>query len=335
MRHPNLSFLALLVLLPSCKSGTPVNGDDPEPRGWYTLTFDTTDVFDLSFLNPSIGWISTVGTYEGGWRGRVAFTRDGGKSWNQSLILYEGFLYNVHFVDNAVGFAGAVGVHRTSDGGYTWTRTANLAPRTIFKMRFADANTGWGVGNRGTIVKTTDAGQSWFYQDSPYPDLIFRGMSTLNASTAFAVGDTNLIATNDGGSTWKAISIPTFSQGITSIRYFDVKFTSQRWGWVVGEYRVIIRTSDGGTTWVLQSPLPDGPFHSDACTSIDASDSLTAIVVTSQGAILRTDDGGTNWVEQRPSDGRWFFRVQMVTEQTAFAVGTRGTILKTTTGGRP
>jgi len=50
--------------------------------------------------------------------------------------------------------------------------------------------------------------------------------------------------------------------------------------------------------------------------------------------VLRTSDGGTTWSAQTLGDGaKNLSRVAMLDAQTAVAVGRRGTILRTTTGG--
>ncbi len=58
-------------------------------------------------------------------------------------------------------------------------------------------------------------------------------------------------------------------------------------GTVVGDFGTILRTTDGGTTWVQQS---SGTRHH--LKRVSATDASTATVVGPNGIILRTSDGG-------------------------------------------
>ena len=55
---------------------------------------------------------------------------------------------------------------------------------------------------------------------------------------------------------------------------------------------------------------------------------------TEQPVVLRTADGGATWSVQPLIDGTLnLYRVVMLDSQVAVAIGRRGTILRTTTGG--
>jgi photosystem II stability/assembly factor-like uncharacterized protein len=50
-------------------------------------------------------------------------------------------------------------IYRTTNGGANWTPQANPANHFLWGVSFVDADTGWAVGNFGTILHTTTGGR--------------------------------------------------------------------------------------------------------------------------------------------------------------------------------
>jgi photosystem II stability/assembly factor-like uncharacterized protein len=112
-------------------------------------------------------------------------------------------------------------------------------------------------------------------------------------------------------------------------------------GTVVGTDGAILRTTDGGATWVSQWPAYYYTFN-----GVSFTDANTGTVVganytssppgspfgTDSGRILRTTDGGANWKLQYAS-GSALNGVSFTDANTGAAVGQNGTILRTTDGG--
>lgn len=71
----------------------------------------------------------------------------------------------------------------------------------LFDVDFINATTGYVIGEKGTLLKTIDAGESWeFIPTGTYTDfqfLCFTGESVGYASTI----DAHLLKTTDGGVT--------------------------------------------------------------------------------------------------------------------------------------
>jgi photosystem II stability/assembly factor-like uncharacterized protein len=49
---------------------------------------------------------------------------------------------------------------KTNDGGQTWLPQTSGTDVALFEVFFIDAERGWIVGDRGTILKTTTGGDS-------------------------------------------------------------------------------------------------------------------------------------------------------------------------------
>jgi len=82
---------------------------------------------------------------------------------------------------------------------------------TLRGASFVDANTGTVVGDYGTIVRTTDGGNSWTVQASgTTQDLWAVSFTDANNGTAVGgtIGGSTILRTTDGGDTWVPESNP-------------------------------------------------------------------------------------------------------------------------------
>jgi photosystem II stability/assembly factor-like uncharacterized protein len=140
---------------------------------------------DVYFTSQLTGWI--VGSYGLAENAYPTFikTIDGGANWQYTYLsgwIYT-ILYHLQFTDNLTGYASGgrdtslAGVQpyprffKTTNGGTSWAYQDlpwNIAPNIHFVngMYFTNANTGWTVGDRGSIVYTTNGGTNWSYQTS-------------------------------------------------------------------------------------------------------------------------------------------------------------------------
>ncbi len=115
----------------------------------------------------------------------------------------------------------------------------------------------------------------------------------------------------------------------------DVYFVNEYTGWAVGgsffgspSPSLIIKTTDGGATWVTQYSASSGQFQ--AVTFYNA----TLGWVVGDGLILNTVNGGQNWTSQSlPGTSVIYRDISFYNSTTLYAVGWNGRILKTTNGG--
>jgi photosystem II stability/assembly factor-like uncharacterized protein/LmbE family N-acetylglucosaminyl deacetylase len=99
--------------------------------------------------------------------GRLALTRDAGRTWTNSVLATGGAAWGVramHFHSLTSGrFAavGPLGIGYTPDAGSSWTKTGPSPAGPIRAVWFHDAWNGLAAGPFGTIYRTTDGGTSW------------------------------------------------------------------------------------------------------------------------------------------------------------------------------
>lgn len=149
---------------------------------------------------------------------------------------------------------------------------------------FVDAQTGWSVGEYGTILKSTDSGDNWKIIKTPWTyDLCDVHFPT--ASVGYAIGtDGHIIKSIDGGETWTK-QIIQYSNNLHRVRFRDA-----RTGWIIGEKGLILHTTDGGETWAQQTSN-----SREHLKGIDFIGTTGICVVGENQAILLTNDEGYNW----------------------------------------
>ena len=127
---------------------------------------------------------------------------------------------------------------------------------------------------------------------------------------------------------WKKLPIGTGTE------LLNLHFVSPEVGWVVGRGSTILKTTDGGLSWIAQQPEINGDF-----TSVFFVDEDWGWVGGYDGQIIFTSNGGKKWVTQN-SDTKYsieslFFTGRFLGYAAVNDFGNRriGYILQTTDGG--
>jgi photosystem II stability/assembly factor-like uncharacterized protein len=246
---------------------------------WKICASSTTaPLMDVCFTSPYVGLIV-------GWGGTILRTTDGGESWSSVNSGTNECLYSVTFITHtkalAVGCNGTI--LATQDAGLTWQPRPSGSQSQLVGVDFADALTGIAVSGEGsgTVLRTTDGGQSWSHQVlqpwGTYSDVCFVG-----ARQAWIVGYDNVVLrTRDAGENWEPIPFPYGE-------LMAVDFSDTTNGIGVGYFGAIYWTFDGGETWSKDTAITSNFFW-----DVTLSASRTATAVGQQGTILKTETGPT------------------------------------------
>ncbi len=109
---------------------------------------------------------------------------------------------------------------------------------------------------------------------------------------------------------------------------YGVSFVDASNGTAVGGYGTILRTTDGGQNWTIQSSGTTSTLY-----GVSFTDPSHGTAVGGDGTIIRTTDGGNNWVSQASGTTNALLAVSFIDANTGTAVGENGIILRTTNGG--
>ena len=191
------------------------------------------EINSVNFINSLEGWcVSNVH--------ELLKTIDGGTTWQK--ISFPGYLpiYSINFIDNLHGWAlGYKMIYKTSDGGLSWSNIE--MEETYVKSFFISPTTAWAVGENSHIIKTTNGGDSWFYQQSGVNNNL-TDVYFFNEQMGIAIGSGGtIIKTTDGGSTW----IKSESGAATNRDFYSIQFISDHIGWILG-WRVLLSTNNAG-----------------------------------------------------------------------------------------
>ena len=235
----------------------------------------------------------------------------------------DGMLQDVYFMDNqnglVVGNGGLVLV--TSDGGKTWEKMdVNMrppgagqrpgggggpppgfgrgGPAPLYNIYFVDENVGYIIGGRGTILKTEDGGKTWARK---------RAMS----DTPGRDGNPRPLRANLMG----------------------IQMLSETTGFIAGSENTILKTTDGGETWVGSSERARVGETRNNLEGLWFVSSTTGWIIGSFGTLLHTADGGANWEKRDPGFDNNLFGIYFHDENTGWICGQEGLILHTADGG--
>lgn len=203
------------------------------------------------------------------------------------------------------------------DGWLWWTAAGDWTDKTptlpnggaLQAAHFLDAQTGWvaaarpgdsGQGATVDILHTTDAGQTWQSYEvanatphyNPAPAALYLHfvdgqtgwlVSKLATSSNFSLG--NLFKTEDGGRTWRQLSIPIGAA---------VRFVDAQTGWTAGGPggNELYATRDGGQSWQRQEVAAG---YYDLPTFTTAQDGVLPITLADRVEFYTTQDQGQSW----------------------------------------
>jgi photosystem II stability/assembly factor-like uncharacterized protein len=293
-----------------------------------------------------------------------------------------------------------LGIYKFVDFGYFYTRkiknnaslipinliTQNMYTFTYFKIlvfsffmcsfsafssdlssvKFMNQNSGYISGSNGTLLKTTDCGNTWITIPSPVQtnimdfvilgetslmiiadssvyyssddgqnwELRMEGLSgtfnsiifTYDAKLFICGNNSAFFVSNDFGNYWEQIEIPILSH-LKKLYFLD-----QNWGYLVGSNGLIMTSSDGGNSWVMKNNAIGTQRLS--FNSIAMSDDKTGIIVGDNGCILRTTNGW-NFVKTiiSPSGTADLYDVKFISPETALISGNKIILKSTSSGG--
>ena len=255
----------------------------------------TGDLVAVFFTSSDKGWIA-------GDNGYLAATADGGRTWNPYPLGTNEDINEIYFRNDDNGYlvAGRK-MFSTRDGGRSWQELRifrsgdfGAARPEFLSIRFSDKKRGYVIGS--------------VLRHSGNDDIVV---------------DSLLMRTDDGGETWRRISVPSKSE------LFHLDFDGNSRGWIVGDSGTILSSEDEGQTWTKQRSGTAAPLY-----NVDFRDSKEGYIVGKSGTVLRTENGGSSWIPVQIPAKESIMRVDFADDKNGWAVGYGGTILRSSDKGK-
>jgi photosystem II stability/assembly factor-like uncharacterized protein len=240
---PNTGFTAgsngiIYKTIDAGNTWTETETDRPTHRYFYTLYF----------FNPSVGFAGS--------NAELFRTTDGGGMWRNVLTdittpLFSGGIESIYFVDINYGwFVTNMGqIWKTIDGGVTWSLCFNEADNDLTGVWFADHLYGVVTGGKGTVLRTSNGGATWTLVNSNVSTEHFYAMHAFDLQNLIVAAGEKVFRSADGGVTWTDVALPPSSY----YNFYNIMFINKNIGWVNGQWGMIMKTTDGGATWVAQT----------------------------------------------------------------------------------
>jgi photosystem II stability/assembly factor-like uncharacterized protein len=234
-----------------------------------------------------------------------------------------------------------------------WYNQSSGTLHDLNSVSFVSHDTGYVVGNNGTILKTVDGGANWnalYYYDTivATPDTVVMGPGTDSLNSVFCVNANNvyvvgrygtILKTSDGGANWiRLYRVDTawfwpYSIFRDTISYLSgVFFTSLDTGYIVGSLRsagsgisdgLYLKTTNAGMTWHIFKK------YCNTLHSIYFPSKNIGFTVGDFGEFCNTN-GAITACHQT---GYSLYSVFFTDTDIGYTVGHQGRILKTTNGG--
>jgi photosystem II stability/assembly factor-like uncharacterized protein len=201
----------------------------------------------------------------------------------------------------------------SDDAGKTWQQADVPVSADLVAVQFPTATHGWAVGHDAVVLHSSDAGKNWTRQ--------LDGRS---------LGDV-LVAhyQRSSDAKWLEEAKRFAAQGAEN-PFLDVWFDDARNGIIVGAFGLVLRTTDGGTTWEPLLHAADNPkaLHLYAVRRIGTD----LFIAGEQGLLLKLDrDSGRFAALSLPYKGTLFGLVGK--DRVVLAHGLRGNVVRSTDGG--
>jgi len=195
-----------------------------------------------------------------------------------------------------------------------WSSGNTNFPYSLFDVSFFTPNMGFAVGEQGSILKTTDFGQSWNVVLN-VPGKWFTSVHHFSPVSIIACGSYGAVyLSQDEGNTWVENSFPDFTKHLRSIKLgpdgrvwtvgFDGAFyispAPNVWFPPItqipftGNNGRILKTTNAGLTWEIKNHM----LTTEHLRDVDAVFTVgthTVVAVGDNGTIIRSADDGETW----------------------------------------
>lgn len=229
----------------------------------------------------------------------------------------------------------------SDDDGKSWEQGSVPVSVTLTAVDFGTENHGWAVGHSGVVLHTEDGGENWSLQ-----------LTGIGASELAIASKEDQIAAMEkrieeapepekGDLEWAMDDLIFAMENMQSDLdigpvnpLLGVWFEDDQHGFVVGAYGMVLRTQDGGNSWIDLAPQIQNAqnFHLNSVTRITGG---ALVIVGEAGQIHVSVDNGATWERREsPYPGSLFGVIGTGQVNEILAFGLRGNMLFSTDLGK-
>jgi photosystem II stability/assembly factor-like uncharacterized protein len=278
------------------------------------------DYFGIQFVNKDTGWAC-------GDLGALIKTTNGGADWTVSQTNTTTPILKVKSFNGqtviASGYDGLI--LRSVDYGETFTQIISGVGNgfDLWGLEIVNDTLGWACGAT-TLLKTTDAGESWQIVNIPGYTGNLWWIDFLNVQYGFVAADGKVLKTTDGGINWEIIqagdSVPLYcidvidSLHIAAAGYGGTNYSAKN-----------LYSSDGGNNWIVGDTLT-----TESVNCIQFINPDTGYVLMTNSPARKTTNRGQEWTTIGGINDN--YELQLLEKNKGYSVGTQLKINKTADG---
>lgn len=166
--------------------------------------------------------------------------------------------HSIYFVDTLHGWLqgakfGRSYIMHSNDGGLTWTPQYREIAKKNYNFSFLNADTGYALGDSGSVLFTATAGKQWKPLDWGIGNARLNSLYFQNNGAWWLLGEQGILYRSlDQGKIWKNMAAAPFSD---STGFTKIYFCSAAKGWLrISGAREIYYTDNGGVNWKIVPP---------------------------------------------------------------------------------
>jgi photosystem II stability/assembly factor-like uncharacterized protein len=234
----------------------------------------------------------------------------------------------------------------SDDDGLSWTQAEVPTRQMITAIHFPSAQRGWAVGHDGLILASVDGGEHWTLQRDGLADqeginrerlrLAQRDLEhAREALSQAATTEARAILSEEFDERELDLmdAEDILQEPVNAPPLLDVYFIDELHGVAVGAFNTLLRTSDGGISWLPESRRLDNPdeYHLNAITG---NRDGRLWIAAEGGLLFRSEDTGKNWQHlNNPYHGSWFGILHSPTTESLLVFGLRGNVFRSEDAG--
>ena len=241
--------------------------------------------------------------------GIIRRSTDGGLNWNSVPSGTEQQLRDVDFASNGDGSLYAVGsfgtVIKSSNEGASWSAVTVGSAETFESVAVVDGQNIAIGGANGTLLTTTDWGQTWQLRQLGSTRKVTAVESRSSAALILAFLDNGVpMRSENFGATWAEGSMTGFDNML------DIEMLNSSIAYASGLSGRVVKTTNGGISWT--DTATPASVSTEALHDIALHDSTNLMVVGTSGTIISTNDSGNTWTKETLSIGNNLFGIAAV-----------------------